>query len=81
MLKIGHIFKNQSFVNKSWSPRPIFIKAKEMTNIPLENNFENQNHAILQEVLNDFGMSDDDLNTGKIMVSTKYTNAQLGKKY
>ena len=28
MDKIGHIFKSQSFVNKSWSPRPIFIKEK-----------------------------------------------------
>ena len=34
----------------------IFIKRKKIRKIPLKNDFENQNFAIFEEVVNNFGM-------------------------
>ena len=52
-------------LNNSWSPSPIFFKEKKSERFRQfstpKNDFENQNFEIFEEVLNNFGRSNDNM--------------------
>ena len=70
--KIGHTFRKQSalksnvskiFINNSWSPSLIFFTESERFGwfLMLKNDFESTNFANFEEVVDNFGRSDDDM--------------------
>ena len=74
LTKIGHIFRKQStlnsnfsknFIYKSWSPSQIFFTEKKNSErlgwfLMLKNDFESTNFAKFEEVIHNFGRSEDD---------------------
>ena len=57
--------KSKNFNNISWCPSPILLTEKKSVRFlqfsTPKNDFENQNFAIFEEALNNFGRFDDDM--------------------
>ena len=77
LTKIGHIFRKQNthkrskfsdnFIDKSWSPSLLFFTERKKIErfdwfLMPKNDFESTNFTNLEEVVHNFGWSDDDMN-------------------